>query len=61
LDDVLVGTIDLYASDTQPAQIVWASTRLTSEPHVLEIRAKGTKNPAASGHQVSIDGLLVLR
>ena len=58
IDGVSKGTVDLYASST-----TWRSIAsyggLASRPHTMVITVLGTKNSAATGTRIVVDGFVV--
>ena len=58
LDGVKVATIDLYASTTQTARVVWSSGTIAGGSHSVRIRLTGTKNALSTGVRVDIDAFL---
>ena len=59
VDGTLVATVDLFASTLQTARVVW-SQLVAPGGHSVEVRVKGTRNPASSSVRVDIDGFLIL-
>jgi fibronectin type 3 domain-containing protein len=61
IDDVLMGTVDLYRPQTSSQNIVWISSPpLSLGTHKITIRNTGTKNAASSGYYINIDSFEVL-
>ena len=58
IDGVSKGTVDLYASATTWRYVV-PYAGLPAGAHTMVIRALGTKNPAASGTRIVVDGFVV--
>lgn len=61
LDGEKVATVDLYASSLQSGRVVWASERLQSGTHTLEVRVLGSKSGSSSGYRVDVDAFLIWR
>ena len=61
LDGKRVAVLDLYASSTKTRQIVWAVRFSAPGSHRLVLKVLGTKNRAATGRRVDLDGVLFLR
>ncbi len=62
LDGRKVATVDLYSQGARPRRVVFARNGLNpSVPHVLEVKALGTKRAASSGTRVEVDALVVVR
>jgi hypothetical protein len=47
--------VDLYGTRTEYNRLVYVSPRLCPGPHALRIAVTGDKNPASTGHFVSLD------
>jgi hypothetical protein len=60
IDGVRVDTVDLYSSSAQSRELVFTKNWATSDSHMLEIRATGTKNAASSGSRIDVDAFVVL-
>jgi hypothetical protein len=60
LDGKRVGVLDLYATSTKARQIVWAVRFSAPGTHRLKLKVLGTRNRAATGSRVELDGVLVL-
>ena len=58
IDGVPKGTVDLYASATTWRSVV-PYAGLPAGAHTMVIKALGTKNPAASGTRIVVDGFVV--
>lgn len=58
IDGVPKGTVDLYSSTTIFRWAV-AYTGLTAGPHTMVIKVLGTKNAAANGTRIVVDGFVV--
>ncbi len=62
LDGRKIATVDLYSQETQARRVVFARNGLNpSKPHVLEVKALGTKRAASGGTRVDVDAFVVLR
>ena len=59
VDGKHVDTIDLYAGTGTKRRVVYVRN-VTKEPHVVKLRATGTKRPKSSGTRVWLDAVLVL-
>jgi subtilisin len=57
IDNVLVGTVDLYRSSGLTRQVVWSRTFPTAVPRVLRVEVVGTSGRP----RVDIDAIVVLR
>ncbi len=55
------GTVDVYASTVQPAQIVWTSAEIGAVGHTLRVGGAGAKNAASRGTKVDINAYLSLK
>lgn len=58
IDGVDKGTVDLYSS-TQHWQLVKAYSGLAAGPHVIKVKALGTKNTASTSAKVVVDAFIV--
>jgi hypothetical protein len=61
LDGKRVAVLDLYASSTKARQVVWAIRFSASGKHTLQLKVLGSRNRAATGTRVDLDGMLVLQ
>jgi hypothetical protein len=62
VDGVVVKTIDLYASTSQPRKIVFTKADLDpATSHTITVQALGTKKAASTGTKVDVDAFVVLR
>ena len=52
--------VDLYNASTLYKQVAWSSGFLKPGNHTLVIRYTGTKNAAATGTAINLDGLDVI-
>jgi fibronectin type 3 domain-containing protein len=59
IDDVSVGTFDLYSSREAFNQLVFERIGLADGEHTLRIVRTGTSNPAAEGSGINIDYIVV--
>ena len=55
VDNVVVATIEQYASVRMDGVSSWISPAMQNEVHLVTIRVTGTKNPASSGTVATID------
>ncbi len=60
LDGRSLGTIDLYSASTEWQQKVWGTGTLESGRHTVTITWTGTKNPAATDTNISVDAFDVV-
>lgn len=54
-------TVDLYAPDQRPAQVVYVLNNLTPATHTVTVTVLGTKNAASTGTRVDIDAFAAIR
>jgi predicted CXXCH cytochrome family protein len=55
LDGIFQQNVDLYAFTREYQREVFRANGLSAGPHTLKIVVTGTKNPAATGHMVTVD------
>jgi len=55
LDGVQVGQVDTYAPAEQLQAVLFSSTGLTADLHILMIDPTGTRNPAATDAFIVVD------
>ncbi len=61
VDGVLKATLDLYATSTGAARLVWQTTFTTSASHKIKLVVTGTKNAKSSSARIDLDAFVVLR
>jgi trimeric autotransporter adhesin len=59
IDGVFETTIDTYSPTVQLDTLLFEKTNLATGNHVIQVVVKGTKNPAASNIQISIDAFVL--
>jgi len=59
IDDVKVGTVDLYSSSSAYRRAVFTSALLPDGVHKLRIERAGTRNAKSSGNDIVVDSILV--
>jgi hypothetical protein len=60
VDNILVGTVDLYAASLQTRQVLFRQ-EVTPGTHTLKIEVTGTKNAASTGTFVFVDAFVVVQ
>jgi len=57
IDDVVVGTADLYCEQTTTGAEIFKVSELDDQPHTIDIEVVRTRNPKSSGGRVVVDAL----